>query len=292
MEHQLWKAIVALAEDLDKTPLLARHNFPDWFIVAVYYWAVIHDRPTSWACQRRHWPIHLRRRPLPSPSTMSRRLRHPTVSALLKAIVRRVAMPDERGPFWMIDGKPLPVGGASGDTQAKAGRGAGGLARGYKLHAILNPQGKFAAWRIAPMNVDERTVAAELLQEAGIQGYLVADANYDSNPLHAVCDALADLHLVTPRRRGKTASGTGHRRQTQGRTRLLERLDHPTEFAADLLDVRDAIERHFGNLTNWGGGLGPLPAWVRTLPRVERWVEAKLAVNALKRHCKISTCDD
>lgn len=292
MEHQLWKAIVALAVALDKTPLPARHGFPDSFIAAVYYWAVVHDRPTAWACQRRHWPIHLRRRPLPSPSTVSRRLRSPTVAALLKELVRRVTAPAEPGPFWMIDGKPLPVGGASGDEVAKAGRAVGGLARGYKLHAILNPQGEAAIWRIAPMNADERTVAAEMLREAGIQGYLVADANYDSNPLHAICDALGDLHLVTPRRYGKAATGTGHRRQTEGRTRLLDRLAHPTAFAAGLLEARDAIERHFANLTNWGGGLGPLPAWVRTPARVERWVEAKLALNAVKRRWKIKTCDD
>jgi hypothetical protein len=284
MEHQLWKAIVALAESLDKTPLPTRHDFPDALIAAVYYWAVLHDRPTAWACERRNWPIHLRRRALPSPSTMSRRLRHPSVAALLHQLTRRVVAPTEPGVFWIIDGKPMPVGGGSGDTQAKCGRSVGGRDRGYKLHAILNPQGEIAAWRVAPMNVDERAVAAELLRDVGIRGYLVADANYDSNTLHAICDALGDLQLITPRRYAKTAKGTGHRRQTEGRKRLLDRLGHPTSnFAARLLDDRDAIERHFGNLTNWGGGLGPLPAWVRTLSRVERWVNAKLAINAIRR---------
>jgi hypothetical protein len=285
MEHQLWKAIVALAEAFDKTPLPTRHDFPDAWIAAVYYWAVLFDRPTSWACDRRNWPIHLRhRRSLPSPSCVSRRLNSPSVIALLDELARRVTAPTGPGAFWMIDGKPLPVGGASGDKQAKAGRAVGGTARGYKLHAILNPQGQIAAWRIAPMNADERTVAAELIREANIQGYLVADANYDSNPLHAICDALGDLQLVTPRRYAKTAQGTGHRRQTDGRKRLLERLDHPTsDFATGLLDARAAIERHFANLTNWGGGLGPLPAWVRTPKRVDRWVRAKLTINAVRR---------
>ena len=40
--------------------------------------------------------------------------------------------------------------------------------------------------------------------------------------------------------------------------------------------------RNFGNLTNFGGGLSPLPAWVRRLHRVERWVRAKLIVSALR----------
>jgi hypothetical protein len=286
MEHQLWKAIFAFALLLDKTPRPTRHDFPDAFIVAVYYWAVIHDRPTAWACDRRHWPIHLRRGALPSPSSMSRRLRRPSVAALLQELARRVVAPAEPGCFWIIDGKPMPVGGGSGDTQAKCGRAVGGMARGYKLHAILNPQGQMATWRITPMNVDERTVAAELLREGELQGYLIADANYDSNKLHAIADELGDLHLVTPRRYAATAKGTGHRRQTDGRQRLLERLDHPSGYASQLLEDRDAIERHFGNLTNWGGGLGPLPAWVRTLPRVERWVNAKLVLNAFRRTLK------
>lgn len=283
MEHQLWKAILALALSLDKTPTPTRHDFPDAFIVAVYYWAVLKDRPTSWACDRRNWPPHLQRRTIPSASSMSRRLRRPSVVALLQEMARRVIAPAEPGCFWIIDGKPMPVGGGSGDKQAKCGRAVGGMARGYKLHAILNPQGQIAAWRILPMNADERTVAAELLRECDIQGYLVADANYDSNKLHAIADTLGELHLVTPRRYASTAQGTGHRKQTDGRQRLLKRLDHPSGYAANLLDERDAIERFFGNLTNWGGGLGPLPAWVRTLPRVERWVTAKLVINALRR---------
>jgi pimeloyl-ACP methyl ester carboxylesterase len=42
-------------------------DFSDEVIVRVYYWAVIHDRPVSWAVQKRHWPLHLRRQALPEP---------------------------------------------------------------------------------------------------------------------------------------------------------------------------------------------------------------------------------
>ena len=72
MEHQLWKAIVAVLLALDNPQTLARFDFSDRDVVKVYYWAVIHDRPTSWACRKRNWPIHLRKRPLPSAATMSR----------------------------------------------------------------------------------------------------------------------------------------------------------------------------------------------------------------------------
>ena len=39
---------------------------------------------------------------------------------------------------------------------------------------------------------------------------------------------------------------------------------------------RIAAEATFSNLCSYGGGLGPLPAWVRRLPRVRRWVGAKI----------------
>jgi hypothetical protein len=96
MEHQLWKAIVAVLLTLDHCPTPTRFDFSDEDIVKVYYWSVIGDRPTAWACQRRNWPIHLRKRPLPSAATMSRRLRSPSVIALLGALERRVIAPRVR----------------------------------------------------------------------------------------------------------------------------------------------------------------------------------------------------
>ena len=60
----------------------------------------------------------------------------------------------------MLDGKPLTIGGCSKDRQAGYGRAAGGKARGYKIHVIYGSDGSIAAWRIAPMNVDERVMAA------------------------------------------------------------------------------------------------------------------------------------
>src|SRR4051812_29888650 len=125
MEHQLYQAIVTVLAALDKPRATTAFDFRHEDIVRVYYWAVIHDRPTHWACHKEHWPIHLRRRPLPSQSTMSRRLRSPAVVALLDALERRVVAPKEPGLFWMIDGKPRPIGGCSKDRQAGYGRAAG-----------------------------------------------------------------------------------------------------------------------------------------------------------------------
>jgi hypothetical protein len=292
MEHQLWKAIVALLATLGKPRKRRAADYTDHDIVGVYYWAVIHDRSTEWACQARHWPIHRRRRPLPSPGTMSRRLRKPSVVALLDALERRVTAPKEPGLFWMIDGKPLPIGGCSKDRQAGYGRAASGMAKGYKLHALVGADGSVAAWRVAPMNKDERVMAERLLKAAApeVVGYVAADSNYDSNRLHQACDDRGDLQLVTPRR-GGPGKGTGHRRQAAGRLRSLAMTQTPfLDFGGQLLVDRAEIERQFGNLTNWGGGLGPLPAWVRTHRRVRRWVQAKLVLTALKRSAQIRTC--
>ena len=145
MEHQLWKEIVAVLSTLDKARTPTRFDFSATEIVQVYYWSVICDRPTSWACRRQNWPLHLRKRPLPSPATMSRRLRSPAVVALLDALERRVTAPQKPGLFWMIDGKPLPIGGCSKDRQAGYGRAARGMAKGYKLHALSAPTGRWPA---------------------------------------------------------------------------------------------------------------------------------------------------
>jgi hypothetical protein len=64
----------------------------------------------------------------------------------------------------------------------------------------------------------------------------------------------------------------------------MQILENPfPEFGQQLLEQRAAIERHFGNATNWGGGLTHLPPWARTHSRVRRWVQAKLALTGLRR---------
>ena len=72
MEGQLWSLIVAVLATMDKRRKRANQKFSDEEIVKVFYWSVIHDRPVSWACERRNWPLYLRRRPLPSNTTLWR----------------------------------------------------------------------------------------------------------------------------------------------------------------------------------------------------------------------------
>lgn len=290
MEHQLWHSILAVLATLDKPVTPARFDFTDEDIVKVHYWSVLHDKPSRWACQRKNWPIWRRRRacgPLPSEATVSRRLRTPSVRQLLHRLERRAIAPKRPGLSWIIDGKPLVIGNCSKDRQAGYGRAAGSKAKGYKIHALVDPQDGVAAWRLAPMNKDERVMAERLVRAASIQGYLVADSNYDSNKLHQLCDELSQernpLHLIARRRYGPER-GTGHRKQAAGRLHSMLLTENPyPAFADQLLHDRAKIERAFGNLTNWSYGLISLPPWVRTHRRVHRWVQAKLVLTALKR---------
>jgi hypothetical protein len=289
VEGQLWSLILAVLATIDKRRKRAREDFSDEEIVKVFYWSVIHDRPVSWACQRRNWPLYLRRRSLPSSTTMSRRLRSPSVVVLLDALEQRVSAPRRPHLYWMIDGKPLVISGCSKDRQAGYGRAARSKAKGYKIHAIVAADGSLASWRVAPMNKDERVMAERMLKRADIAGYIAADANYDSNKLHKICDARGNRQFVSPRRYGKGRK-VGHRAQSPGRLRSIALLENPEpRFGEQLLKDRAAIERYFAHTTNWGGGLTHLPPWVRTHRRVRRWVQAKITLNALRRGKNVTT---
>jgi len=289
MEHQLWKEILAVLSHFGKYTRRGSETYSDVDIVKTWFWAVLHDRPVSWACARKNWPIHDRVWRKPSPSRMSRRLRTDRVHRLLQRIEQELLVPQGRGLVWMMDGKPLVISGCSKDRQAGYGRAAGGKSKGYKIHSLIGAQGEIAAWRVAPMNKDERVMAGRLLRTADIQGYVLADSNFDSNKLHALCTARGNLQLVSPRRYGPQR-GHGHRQQTAARLRCKALLENPdARFGHALYAQRESIERYYGSLTNWGGGLTHLPPWIRTHRRVHRWVQAKLILNALRQRLRTTT---
>ena len=281
MERDLWIAVVALVRSLHQSRP-PRCRFSDARIVLVLLWAALHDRPISWACRRESWPIHLRGEELPTPSTMTRRLRTDSVRLLLERVeaAQREGEPEER--VHIIDGRPLPIGGNSGDPDAGFGRAAGCMAKGYKLHAIVGISGSIRAWAVRPINQDERTVACELVPACGIEGWLLGDANYDANRLFDAA-AAQGVQLLTPRRYGSD-KGLGHHRHSPARLRCIRLLESAGRTTArKLLDERTRIERVFGNMASACYGLGPLPGWVRTLRRVERWVHAKIILFGVAR---------
>ena len=55
MEREHWNQLYALAERLGKT-FQDGGRYTTAFIVGFFLWAVIHDRPVSWACRRENWP--------------------------------------------------------------------------------------------------------------------------------------------------------------------------------------------------------------------------------------------
>jgi len=217
---------------------------------------------------------------LPCPGTMSIRLRIVSVQRLLREVELRLRL--EFGTSWCkwIDGLPLPVGGSTQDRDARYGRAAGVMAKGYKLHAICDAHGALDAWAIEPMNVNEQVVAQILISQLRGEGYLVGDGEYDSNILYDL-SAQAGFQLVAPFRKG---TELGHQKHSPQRLRARELLNRP--FGQTLLHHRAGIDRFFGHLGNFGGGLGPLPHWVRSLRRVRLWVQGKIILNAIRLKTK------
>lgn len=198
------------------------------------------------------------------------------VHCLLAAIEGKLVHAERAGWIWMIDGKPLTIGGFSKDPDARRGYAPGGFAKGYKLHAIYGGFPLPVAWEVAPLNTSEPVVGVRLVARKTCPGYLLGDKNYDSNPLHRAATACG-TQLVTERKRPGT--GLAHSEQSSGRLRSIELLRQ--KFGEALLDCRDSIERNFGWLTNHAGGLAPLPAWVRRVWRVTSWVQAKMIGHCL-----------
>ena len=279
MEGDLWKMVVAEVRKV-KARRCGRWTFSVEDVVLTCFWAVFQNQPVSWACDRRHWPVGAWRRRLPTPSTMSRRLRTAEVVEAIAYVERAVLR--HPGPTWVytIDGKPLPVSRHSGDRDARFGRGAGGVDNGYKLHVLYGKNGSTAAYAVEPMNVDERVVARRLAQEARVNGYVIGDAAYDDNQLYE-CVRQHEGQLVAPRKRGRKR-GLGHRRHSPARWRAIDMMEGPyPQWSEALLAWRGGVERAFGTMACSHYGLDRLPPWVRGLPRVRRWVQAKLIIDRL-----------
>lgn len=286
MQRELWTWIMRAIHDVQRNQHdTAYHTHRTTLIIRVYLWAVLHDRPTSWACDPRHWDSRTRPPILPSQPTMSRRLRCPRVQQILERLGQRLT--GQATPAWtllkLIDGKPLPIAPHSKDPDAGWGRGASQLAKGYKLHLIHGGKPMPDAFEVYPLNVSEPTVARQMIPQLRGTGYLVADANYDASYLFNLA-AKQEHRLIAPRARPHT--GLGHHPQSPQRLRCIETLEVGPivgqTFGRYLLRLRKRIETAFGNLTSFFAGLTHLPPWVRRLHRVRTYVHAKLLINAAR----------
>jgi len=280
MERELFALLCRALETIPAASHRPRKGtYTDAQVLVVILWAALHDRPISWAIRRSSWPFHDRTRALPSSSTVSRRRRKPSIAALLDDLIAALRRTGPGVRALIIDGRPLTIARHSADPDAAFGRAAGGLGKGYKLHAIVDLLGNCRCFRVEPLNVSEQAVAAKLIAQLdhGHADTLLADANYDSNTLYELAGARGVQMIAA--RRYKKAKSVGHRRHSEHRLRALAIMaNDPTAT-----NGRRFIESCFGTQGNVIGGLGPLPNHVRRLRRVRLWVAAKLAIDAAHR---------
>lgn len=280
MERELWPRLYHLVMEVGTQLRVKGVTFQPHLVLLVLLWATLHDRPRSWACDPANWSTTtLRPARIPSDSTLSRRLRRLPTHALMRMLAERVRATGDPSLIHVIDGKPLPVGGASTDVEARCGRGAGLRAKGYKLHAIWSGRPSPETFRVEPLNANECRVAEQMIRDlSGGGGYLLGDGEYDANGVFDAAGA-AGFQLVAPRE--DPDAGLGHHYQSPYRLRSIALLR--TRFGQEVYALRGRIARSFGNLSAFGGGLpAALPAWVRRSHRVLPWVWAKLLINGVR----------
>jgi len=274
MERELWPILYRALRQVSATDHHKGVHYQPWVIVAVLLWAAIHDRPRSWACAQQHWDTtDCRPQDIPSPSTVSRRARRAEVTDLLDRL--GAYLRGDGPPAWtlVVDGKPLPVGKCSKDPDACPNQHG----KGYKLHALWGDRPMPEAWEVTAANEYEGAVAVRLLAQIRGKGFLLGDGSYEANGVYDAAGGSGYQLLAHP---GTEATGGGHGYQSE--YRLLSLHWFGTGLAQDLYRYRSSIERRFGNLGAFGGGLGPLPNWVRRLGRVTRWGQCKLLINAAR----------
>jgi Transposase DDE domain len=283
MEVELWAEISqAICDVQEKFKSNPRDLYPTARIVRVHLWAVLHDRPTVWGCDPRHWTGKTRPPQMPNQSTMSRRMRRDDFQLFLQAMARRLNGKTRSCLLKVIDGKPLELPNHTGDPDAGWGRGVSRKSIGYKLHMIHSGNPMPDAFVITPLDVSEKQMAARMIRRIKGCGYLLGDGNYDASWLYDVCRLHQHL-LVSPR--AKPGTGIGHHYLSPQRLRSIQLLEPPGElnnFGQTLYDRRTDVERGFSQMTCFGGGLTTLPPWVRRYWRVRNWVFAKLLINAAR----------
>ena len=254
-----------------------RVAFGDELILTMYLWAVAHDRPMCWACDKSHYHEPFRPRRLPSVSQFCRRVKTELFQRQLQALHDLLSRDRRLAGINFLDGLPLPVGNFSRDPDARRGWGVGRVEKGYKLHALATQDRFVAGWSVAPLNVHEMHVAGRLIGQATpvpAGAVFLADGNYDAHDLHKHVAGHGGWLWARPR--GMARHDVTLRQMGPARRALLDVWRQTPGFARALQLKRVHIEGIFSNLTACGGGLGPLPRFVRRLERVRRWVGGKI----------------
>jgi hypothetical protein len=266
---------------------LKRIKFSCVLIVKIYLWCVQHDRPQCWGASKCHYNSLFRPRALPSVSQLSRRVRSPRVQLLLGKVFQALAGQATASGMSYLDGKPLPVSPVSRDHQAARGHVSGGFAKGYKLHAWVNEDRRILRAAVMPLNQGEAPVARAILAEVppfSGDALVLADQSYDGIELFNLLASKNAAFL--PALRGIPKHPVNQRQSGPIRMEAVRTWQQATDLARYIYKDRIGVESVFGELTCTGGLLGPLPAWVRTLARVRRWVNAKIILYNARWHAK------
>lgn len=279
MDREIWRCLMVATQGIDRCMPRPRRRFEfsDSLILRMYLWAVLNDRPMYWACDRTHYNRLFRPQQLPSVSQFARRVASPRFRQLLKVLQRRLTKREhESMVLAYLDGKALAVNESSKDPDAKTGRGNGVFSRGYKLHVLADSSGKICDQRVRPLNEAEQPIAMRLACSVRPGTCVLADGNYDSGSLYERIRKRGS-QLLTPMRQ-LPQSPRRIAGMPLGRRMAMEAWTLDPATCHRFYRLRGGVERTFAHLTSFAGGLGPLPAWVRRLRRVERWVAAKIAI--------------
>ena len=288
MDRDQWSVVLGAVKRASRQvarrhPPQRRPRYADWLIAAMYLWAAAHDRPQSWACDRSHYSGVFRPRGrLPSVSQFNRRVRSHRVQAILQETHRLLAGSPASAALSYLDGKPMLVGVASKDREARRGHVMGGLARGYKLHAWMTEDRRIPLWAVTPLNAGEPPVARLLVAQVPAlseRSLTLADQNYDAHALHKDLAARNGRLLLVPKGGNKGLEErhpVNLRKMGAARRELIETSQRTPSLLRMVYRQRVNAEGILGNLCGHGGGLTHLPPWARGLERVRRWVGGKI----------------
>ena len=279
MDQQQWLILRHVLRKVARSfKPLKRSRYSDYLVACFYFWAVLHERPMTWAVNPLFYNRSFDPRKTPSVSQLNRRVASDRFQLLLQRVHDRL-VGDTRLRGLCLDGKPLCVSPVSQDRDARSGHVSGGMAKGYKLHAVVTSDGRIPAFSVLPLNVHEMPVARRLLATLpwGLTGTLVlADGNYDAHVLHK--DVAARGGWLITRPRGRARHPVTRRQMGPARRTLIDLWNAAPQLMRRVYDYRRSVERRFGNLTALPGLLSGLPPTVRGLARVRRFTGAKLCL--------------
>lgn len=280
MEQSQWGIVRAAIRQITRSfPRLKRAQHGDFSITCLYFWAVLHDRPMTWAVDRSNYNRTFRpRKTIPSISQLNRRIASDRFQLILQRVHERLAG-GTRYKGLTFDGQALQVNGASRDRDARFGHVPGGTGKGYKLHAMVTSDGKIPVFSVTSLNTHELPVARQMLETLphDLSGVLVmADGNYDAHVLHKQVARRGGFLITRPR--GRAKHPVTRRQMGRSRRLMIDLWDRCPKLMKRVYHYRKQIERRFGNLSCTPGLLTSLPKFVRGLPRVRRFVGAKICL--------------